>query len=229
MNREDPKERYAGQKPVTVDDSVEAVSIISPEVEEEIETTTREEMRKDEEERKRLAAIAAQTAAGIPVIPAAPEGSTPDPYTLLLLQGMQATQQALLQFLQKQNETEIVPFHKIKHDTPWNPTGKRERVKLRRPTFISGYPVNPMMHTEEEITLLNEVKPGRYNNRRWEVTRFDDGSIDIRYPNRTFEQRMEMALKAPSISELCKQIIAEREQQDARKRAGDSLYGDEDE
>jgi len=221
MNREDPKERFAGTEPVKIEaPSDGGVNLLHPDIEEEIEAATREEMRIDEEQKAR----ARELAMGLPSIPQAPPQGPgqppPDPYTLALLQSMQMTQQALLAFIKGQEESKSIPYHLIKHDTPWNPEGKKDRAKLKRPTFLSGYPVNPMMHSEEEIRMLNEIRPGRYNERKWEVVRFsDDGSIDIRYPNRTIEQRMEMAMKAPTLTVLLGLIISERVRQDERKSA----------
>lgn len=231
MNREDPKERYAGQDAVTLgaDEAKEVgASILTPDAEEEIEAATREEMRLDAEQKERLRQAA--SAVALPTTPAAPAGGPPpDPYTLSILQSLQMTQAALLQFIQGSTEGKSVPYHLIKHDTPWNPEGKKNRTKLRRPTFISGYPVNPILHSEQEIELLNQLKPGRYNDRKWEVARFEDGSIDIRYPNKTIPQRMEMAIIAPTLSALCTLIITERAKQDERRAQGLNEFQDDDE
>jgi hypothetical protein len=228
MNREDPKERFAGLPNASLEDVGQVgqgASIIDPSMEDEILRQTEEEIKQDEEQRARLAAVAA----GIPEIPAPPAngGAAPDPYTLAILQSLQMTQQALIAFIKGQEANKTVPFHEVKYDTPWNPSGNRNRPKLRRPVMVSGFPVNPMMLSDAEINLLNQVKPGRYVNRTWEVQKLSDGTINIVYPNRTIDQRVNMAVMAPSLTALCEIILKDRLQQEEKRRRG-SFEDDED-
>jgi hypothetical protein len=50
--------------------------------------------------------------------------------------------------------------------------------------------------TEDEIRAFNKLKPGRYgppgSERKWVVVKRGDDSVDLRYPNKTIEERMEL-------------------------------------
>lgn len=106
--------------------------------------------------------------------------------------------------------------------TPWNPTGKKNRLKLRVPMYQNGARIDEDRVTEDEIALLNQIKPGRYNNGKWAVVRRQDKSLDFRYPNKSVEQRFElMALsKGQGISGLLKVVIDEHAARLERKKAG---------
>lgn len=78
--------------------------------------------------------------------------------------------------------------------TPFNPTGKKVRTKLNCNFTQNGARVNIARLTDEELELINKLKPGRFFERRVEVVeRIENGErdIDIRYNNATNEQRME--------------------------------------
>lgn len=92
--------------------------------------------------------------------------------------------------------TPQIPFAQAKHVTPWNPTGTRKRMKFTRPTFINGRKIGELMHTDAEIEKLNALKPGHYHNRKIVVWSSDtsDGlsTINLQFPNKTPEQKMEL-------------------------------------
>jgi hypothetical protein len=120
-----------------------------------------------------------------------------------------------------------VPAHQARQRTPWNPTGEPLKVRLKAPAvFMNGARLHPKMLSEEEITLLNALKPGLYNKKKWTVTLRRDKSIDIGYSNKTVKHRLELAREAPSLSDMCRKILTEAEARDKRRKAGEV---DEDE
>lgn len=122
----------------------------------------------------------------------------------------------------QQSTFKKIPVHLAKARTPWNPSGERRTVKLK-PTAVyqNGARLNPVMLSDEEITLLNQVKPGRYNKNKWEVVRRRDKSIDIRFANKSIEQRMEMKGEAVTLTGMLQKILIEQEAQAQRRKRGE--------
>ncbi len=118
-----------------------------------------------------------------------------------------------------------VPLSELKPITPWNPTGER-RTKKYKKFHMNGSLLNTEMMSTEELDLFSQLRPGRYNHRKWEVIRRRDKSLDLRYRNKTFPQRMELKGDAPKLVEMLKKIITEQEAQAERRKRGDF---DEDE
>jgi hypothetical protein len=87
-----------------------------------------------------------------------------------------------------------------KYITPWNPTGAKDRPKLRRAVYQNGQPLSEGRLSAEEITLLNTLKNGRYAKRKWLVMEKDeDGANTMHFytPNKTEAERMDLARTAP--------------------------------
>jgi len=118
-----------------------------------------------------------------------------------------------------------VPITEIRPITPWNPTGER-RTKKYKKFYMNGALLNPDLMSVEELDLFAQLRPGRYNSRRWEVVRRRDKSLDIRYRNKTFPQRMEMKGDAPALTDMLKKIITEQEAQAERRKRGE--YDEDD-
>lgn len=123
-------------------------------------------------------------------------------------------------FMQNQERTKQKSYLDILPDSPFNPEGKRSRTPLRGSIFQHGMMVNPMMLTEEEIVLANQLKPGRYVNRTVEVSRTSNGDLNITWPNKRIDQRMEFNSKFPNFPTLCRVLVAERLEKEAKRRAG---------
>lgn len=120
---------------------------------------------------------------------------------------------------------EKIPVHLAKFPTPWNPSGERRTVRLTAPNlFQNGARLNPVMLNEEEITLANQLKPGLYNHKKWQVVKRRDGSMDVRYPNAALEDRFEIKGQAGNFAGILKMIITEQESQAQRRRAGEEIY-----
>ncbi len=91
-----------------------------------------------------------------------------------------------------------IPIAKSKQRTPWNPTGKKVRLKLTRPTYMNGHRLHETRMGELEIQLFNQVKPGRYgeNGRITVIEKGgDEGSRELQVwiPNKTVPDRLAMA------------------------------------
>lgn len=112
--------------------------------------------------------------------------------------------------------TPQIPFAQAKFKTPWNPTGKKYRVGLTRETYMNGHQLREGRLSEEEITLLNQLKAGKYYNKQWTVIETDEGdgkhTVEIIIPNRTQEQRMALTIAhgGRGLVGICEKILAEQ-------------------
>ena len=127
---------------------------------------------------------------------------------------------AVKQLVERQEAVRQIPYNEIKPVTPWNPEGKRDRLKLKNEVFQHGYWLNPIMMTEKTIGLFNQLKPGRYFGRKIEVSRKHDGTLNITWSNAKIEQRMEFAMKFPHIDDILEYIINERKEKEEKRRSG---------
>lgn len=98
--------------------------------------------------------------------------------------------------------------------TPWNPTGKRphERPKLRGEFLQNGRKMYAERMSDREIELLNQIRPGRYVNRKIEVIERvmnDESTIEIRYNNGSPDQRSELKNEVRNLTEMLERIVAE--------------------
>lgn len=116
-----------------------------------------------------------------------------------------------------------ISITKAKYRTPWHPSGDRDRPKLKRKIRMQGVQLRERMLSNEEIDLLNQLPPGRYQNRRWFVQATDgedDGTkIDIYLPNKTAADRLTLAQQAPTLVAALKLMIDEAKSQSSRKQA----------
>lgn len=87
----------------------------------------------------------------------------------------------------------------------------RGRVKLRLKAYQNGIPIDESVLSNEEIKLFNQIdRSGRYIDRRVEVLYNDDmgeKSVDIRYKNKTADDRFEFRGFVRNIADLLKQVI----------------------
>lgn len=120
----------------------------------------------------------------------------------------------------RNESTRQLSYAEILPVTPWNPEGKRNRVGFKRPTFMHGIQLNPLMHSEEEMALFNKLKPGRYIDRKVEVQLTQQGEINIQWAGARADTRIEMYTRFPSITLLLNAVIAEREAKESKRRAG---------
>lgn len=97
--------------------------------------------------------------------------------------------------------------------TPFQPD-KTKSKRLIRPVYQNATRLNPMQLFNAEITLLNQInRSGRYLDRKVEVILREEGSeeyLEIRYKNRTIDDRMEIKSLFRSFQELLEKIVAEQ-------------------
>lgn len=95
--------------------------------------------------------------------------------------------------------------------------------------FFNGVLLMPHEISDDERTLINQVKPGRYNHRKWEVIKRGDDTLDIRVPSKTVDQRMtfKSETKGEGFVGMLKAIVLESETKVAKRKAG-NFEDDED-
>ncbi len=111
----------------------------------------------------------------------------------------------------------VAPKKKVSHFEYM--TARQKRHKLTRQVFLSGVKVREKQLTDEQVLLLNRLKPGKYNGGRWVVLErgaagLEGGALDIYVRNKSQEDRGQLAIEAPSLDVLLTKIIAEH---DARR------------
>lgn len=119
--------------------------------------------------------------------------------------------------------------HEVVLNTPfWD--GVSPRSVLTRTFYQNGAPVNDHVLTNEEIDLINQLKPGLYHKKKWRVSREGTEGIGLWYDSKTLQQRFDIAgaAKGRGLAGILQDILLEREEQDARLKARGSRY-DEDE
>lgn len=98
----------------------------------------------------------------------------------------------------------------------FNPEGKKNRPKLRRETIFCGMPQREKQLKDREIELFNQIKPGRYNDRKWEVIEHPSpmadtpGTIEVRIQVKEVQDRIELAMTAPNLEAILMKIISEQ-------------------
>lgn len=98
-----------------------------------------------------------------------------------------------------------------KINTPWTPKDGSPKLKLKRKMYQHGLVMDEDFLTNEEIALLNKVRPGRFMNGHVNVRRRKDWGIDIDYPVKTAAQRMRLAseFRIRSLTELLERCLEE--------------------
>lgn len=95
--------------------------------------------------------------------------------------------------------------------TPWTPKDGEPKLKMKRVFYHHGVPLGENVGNEE-IALLNQVKPGSYCDGFVRVTLRKDRGIDIDHPVRTASQRLKLVngYGIRSFSELLQRCIDEK-------------------
>jgi hypothetical protein len=100
---------------------------------------------------------------------------------------------ALVQAIESTKPVEKKNAYNRKPGNPWVPKDGSPKLKLKRKFYQHGLLVDPDMSTNEEIELMNAVKPGRFLDGYVKVIRRRDKGIDIDYQVKTAAQRMKLA------------------------------------
>lgn len=114
------------------------------------------------------------------------------------------------------------PFNR-KKGTPWTPKDGSPKLKLKRKTYHHGLEVENKL-SNEEIALLNKIKPGSYCDGWVKVVRRKDKGINIDYPIKTSSQRLKLVNQfgIRNFEELLRRIIEEQTNPELYKPAEES-------
>lgn len=98
-----------------------------------------------------------------------------------------------------------------KKNTPWTDKNGAPQLKLKRKMYQHGILLDGKL-TNEEIDLLNRVKPGQYCEGWVKVFVRKDRGLDIDYPVRTNAQRLKMVNQygIRSFAELLQRLVDEK-------------------
>lgn len=98
-----------------------------------------------------------------------------------------------------------------KENTPWTPKDGSPKLKMKRKFYHHGIAITDNV-SNEEIALLNQLKPGAYCDGYVRVTLRKDRGIDIDHPIRTASQRLKLVHNygIRSFAELLQRIVDER-------------------
>jgi hypothetical protein len=98
-----------------------------------------------------------------------------------------------------------------KPKTPWTPPEGTPRTKMKRKFYHHGMLMDEKV-SNEEIELLNQVRPGHYCDGYVRVTLRKDRGIDVDYPVRTASQRLRLINQygIRSFKELLQRLIDEK-------------------
>jgi len=91
--------------------------------------------------------------------------------------------------------------------------------RLTRQCWQNGFPMDPEQLDNATIDALNQItRSGRYLDRLVEVIVREDGAdetVELRYANRTSDQRNAIKGQAKSVGDMVQQIVAAQQAEDA--------------
>lgn len=98
-----------------------------------------------------------------------------------------------------------------KENTPWTPKDGSAKLKMKRKYYHHGLLIGENVGNEE-IALLNQIRPGHYCDGYVRVTLRKDRGIDIDHPIRTASQRLKLVngYGIRSFAELLQRCIDEK-------------------
>jgi hypothetical protein len=110
-----------------------------------------------------------------------------------------------------------VPITRYRGRTVFNPTGAppHKRPQFTRDYYQNGKQLEAHVQFDKDIVMLNQLKPGRYLDRKVEVIeRYSENGeanqLEIRYPSATPDDRFAMTKYFRSFTELLERILAEQ-------------------
>jgi hypothetical protein len=118
---------------------------------------------------------------------------------------------ALVQAIQITKPIEKKTIANRKPGSPWDPKDGSKKLKLKRKMYQHGIMIDPDFHTNEDIELLNKLRPGRYMDGYVKVYKRKDQGIDIDYPIKTASQRLRLVNQfgIRSLADLVSRCIEE--------------------
>lgn len=169
-------------------------------------------VRVSEEELALLTELRAKKTVGEREAATAPSGDTTT--------GHQELANALITAIESTREKPKRTIANRVKNTPWQPAGT-PKVKMKREFYQHGIPVTKV--TNEEIELLNKVRPGNYCEGFVKVRLRQDRGIDIDYPVKTASQRLKLVNQfgVRSFAELLQRLIDEHANPKKYRRSDD--------
>ena len=93
----------------------------------------------------------------------------------------------------------------------FNPSGRKR--ELKRDTYVNHFRVDVRYLHDQEVALLDQVKPGRYLDGKVTVSeQHGEGGrsvIHIQYPDKGIEDRLMMKSVAPNFATLIQRVVSE--------------------
>lgn len=99
--------------------------------------------------------------------------------------------QALVQAIESTRPQKKHAFNR-KVGTPWSPKDGSPKLRLKRKMYQHGLPIDEEITSNEEIELLNKLRPGIYLKGVVKVNRRKDRGLDVDYPIKTASQRLKL-------------------------------------
>lgn len=126
-------------------------------------------------------------------------------------EAQQALADAFVSAIERTRPPEKKTIANRKRQTPWTPKDGSPKLKMKRVFYHHGLPLGENV-SNEEIALLNQIKPGHYCDGFVRVTLRKDRGIDIDHPVRTASQRLKLVntYGIRSFSELLQRCIDEK-------------------
>lgn len=119
--------------------------------------------------------------------------------------------QALVEAIQITKPKQKVLIGEYDPKTPWSPPPGVMKARLKRTMYNHGILWDEEKLSNETIELLNKVKPGIYCDGWIKVIRRRDKGIDIDWPCKTHNQRLQLVTRFGfrNLNEILNGIIAE--------------------
>lgn len=147
------------------------------------------------------------------------EQHTPDA-TLVLVEKVTALTAQLAGIASTNEALRQKGVHEVPHDSAvYDPDKDGPRAKLKVASFFqNGGRVNTDNLSNAEITLINQLRPGVYNGKKWTVRATSGGGIDLLYKNKKIGDRITLSADAArgggGLEGILKIILTEQEAND---------------
>ena len=104
-------------------------------------------------------------------------------------------------------------FNRVKN-TPWTPKDGSPKLKLKRKFYQHNIIVTDKFLTNENIALINKLKPGDYCGGWVKVKERNDKGLNLDYPIKTAAQRIKLTneLGLRSLNEILARCVDEASQ-----------------
>lgn len=124
--------------------------------------------------------------------------------------GLSELAQALVTAIETARPKKITAANRARKGTPWSPPQGETKLKLKRKIYHHGLEVESRL-TNEEIALLNKIKPGTYCDGWVQVVKRKDKGYNIDYKIRTASQRLKLinSFGIRDFKELLERIVDE--------------------